>query len=163
MEAECGGGALAQIKTYFDTVTWHLILSFLFVFLGGFGLSVYQLHQLATPLTKVVASKNLGVHLNEVFGGSTRLVEVGWYKVLQVIQHWFPETPEAMDRLLVGPPTTCPKPMATMIPTDSLDDFYLPLSAFDLTAGAKNGCAGFSQKSKLFLTMFNGYWFWCYC
>jgi len=47
--------------------------------------------------------------------------------------------------------------MATMIPTDSLDDFYLPLSAFDLTAGAKNGCAGFSQKSKLFLTMFNGY------
>ena len=47
--------------------------------------------------------------------------------------------------------TAMSRPLATMIPTDSMDDFFLPLSAFDLTAGGKNGCAGFWLKSKLCL------------
>lgn len=151
MEAECiGGGALAQIKTYFDTVTWDLLsIEFLFSF-SLVALDFQFINSINLPLhePKVVANKNLGVHVNEVFGGSTRLVEMGWYKVLQdCIICWFPETPKAMDRLLT--PDASSKSLATMIPTNSLDDFYLPLSAFDLTAGAKNGCAGFRPKSKL--------------
>lgn len=33
----------------------------------------------------------------------------------------------------------------TLVPLESMDEFYLPLTAFDFSPSAKNGCAGFSN------------------
>ena len=52
----------------------------------------------------------------------------------------------------------CPsKPFLTLIPMDSMEDFYLPLTAFDLTAESKNGCGGLTKLcSRYYLMCFEG-------
>lgn len=38
-----------------------------------------------------------------------------------------------------------PAPFLTLTCQETMEDFYLPLTAFDLTADSKNGCGGLTK------------------
>ena len=61
---------------------------------------------------------------------------------------------------MLSGPVPMSKPHASLVPNQSMDEFYLPLTAFDYSKAAKNGCRGFSKslsnvKSSLNLLGFN--------
>lgn len=65
--------ALEQIQAYFETVSWKCFLkSQRVLLLSGAHVKVKAF----VDGSKVVANKNLGQHLQDVFGGGTRLEEV---------------------------------------------------------------------------------------
>ena len=46
------------------------------------------------------------------------------------------------------------KPFLRLTPNESVDEFWLPLSAFDFSAKAKNGCGGVEMFSQTIFTQF---------
>ena len=49
---------------------------------------------------------------------------------------------KAINDLVLSDPVPLGKQHHTLVPLDSVDEIYLPLSAFDYSKAAKNGCAG---------------------
>ena len=60
----------------------------------------------------------------------TGMLESSMLQPMQAIHKW------VMD----GADIPMHKQHMTVIPTESLEEFYLPLAAFNMTASAKNGC-----------------------
>lgn len=53
---------------------------------------------------------------------------------------------EAIQRLVIDKASLpCSKQYLGLIPTGDLEEFYLPLTMFDLTVQAKNGCGGIGE------------------
>jgi hypothetical protein len=106
---------------------------------------------------KVIAKKNLGVHLNEVFKDREvmkqapgRLIRNVFETVFDslmtlVSMSWFPffvSCFEALDKLVMCQPDEGHKKnMLTAVPTSSISEFWLPLESFDYSENCKNGCA----------------------
>ena len=65
------GGAIGQIRAYFETASW---ITCMYV-VGGVSVLECYVVCFKTQETEVVASKNLGQHVNDVFAGGTRLEE----------------------------------------------------------------------------------------
>lgn len=50
--------------------------------------------------------------------------------------------PEAINELVLCDAAPPNKPHMKLVPLESMDEFYLPLTAFDYSKAAKNSCQG---------------------
>ena len=106
----------------------------------------------------MTAEKNLGDHINTVFKDRSKMLEAQTLYPPFAMHYSFPvldsfglkfskailkqktwnQTHQVLDRLI--PPEVSSKPVLTATPTSSIEEFWLPLRAFDYSANGKNGC-----------------------
>ena len=59
---------------------------------------------------------------------------------------------QAIEDLVENNPyTNCNKSFLTLTPNESMEEFWLPLKAFDYSEKGKNGCAGFGEIPKIYV------------
>lgn len=134
---------IADIQAYFDTVTFLeftlLVCMFAFdhLFENNYLVIIHQL-----VLDEVVAEKNLGEHVNNFFSDQAKFAEaregkqtLNWmYKGCKVVP-WYSR--QAVQKFV---PDSAKRSYLTLVPTGSLEEFWLPLRSFDISANSKHGC-----------------------
>lgn len=93
-------------------------------------------------LDQVVAEDNLGHWINQRYLDPNKLHEAWEISLLDVM---VPEKSLQAINRLVNDRFAADKPELSLAPTKSVCEFWLPLTAFDITKNAKNGCGGLTK------------------
>lgn len=143
-----------KLCAYLDTVSclslcWNFVWTLCYSQMLSVLLWVYKKNQ-------VLAKKNLGDHINEVFSDRDKMKKVtgkfiamgfwffyvGKHTMISISKTWStPLRKVLQDNVMaLDDPHGLTRHYLTSVPSTSMAEFWLPLSAFDYSAQAKNGC-----------------------
>ncbi len=152
-------GAMEKILTYFETATPSAIFHYysvcvLFTVKRSSSTSLgFQKKQY-----KVIANQNFGSHINELYPTGDQVLEA-WPQTKCIAN--IPNQPlstfvtlQVLEKVIIArfDPYGKDKLTISLVPTETLKDFWLPITAFDISANAKNGCRG--GKNTLYLVQY---------
>ena len=144
-------GAMEKILTYFETATPSAIFHYCSVCVlftvKQCSSTTFDIWDSSKNQYKVTANQNFGSHINELYPGKEKVIEV-WPRIKCFAN--IPNQPspfaalQVLEKVIISrfDPHGKDKLSISLVPTETLKDFWLPITAFDVSVNAKNGCRG---------------------